>query len=144
MEWIRDLPIFLTVSVGIFAFVASLSGAVAAVVRFYQWIRKPADDTNNELEQYKAEAAEEHDRLQKAIAVNQKAIENINAKMEQEHDTIFTILGRDKERLDRYEDNFRVLYKGIWALLDNQINPDDDNEQMKRVRDELQSHIIDN
>ena len=144
MEWIRDLPIFFTVSVGICTLIVALSGAAAAIVKFYRWIRKPADDTNAELEEYKAVAAAEHERLQKAIAVNQKAIENINAKMEHEHDTIFTILGRDKERLDRYEDNFRVLYKGIWALLDNQISPKDGNEQMKRVRDELQSHIIDN
>ena len=83
MEWIRDLPIFFTVSVGICTLIVALSGAAAAIVKFYRWIRKPADDTNAEWDEYKAVAAAEHERPQKAIAVNQKAIENIHAKMEQ-------------------------------------------------------------
>lgn len=133
MDWVHDLSVFFRVVLYIMGSVAALAACVAAIVKLWKWMRKPHEETNAALEKYKLEAADEHKRLSKAIEANQKAIENI-----------YTILGRDKERMDKYDANFRVLYRGMLALLDQQINPNGNLEQMQKARDELNAHIIDN
>lgn len=143
MEWIRDLSIFFQVVLYIAGSLVALSGAIAVIVKFWKWIRKPNEETSAALDEYKIEDGEDFQRLQESIAVNQKAIENINEKMEKEHEAVFTILERDKERMDQYDANFRVLYRGMLALLDQQLNPNGNMAQMQKARDELNSHIID-
>ncbi len=119
MEWVRDLSVFFQVVLYIMGSAAALAAGVAAIVKLWKWMRKPQEENS-------AGIAE----LRKAIATNQAAIEKI-----------FTLLEKDKKRLDWYDGNFKILYKSLWAMLDHAITGNSD-EKMKAIRDELQAHII--
>lgn len=130
MGWVRDVSIFFQVVLYIMGSVAALAAGVAALVKLWKWARKPHEETNASLEAHKLAAASENKRLQAAIEANQKSIEKI-----------FTLLEKDRRRLDKNEENFKVLYKGIWVMLDHKITGNSD-EKMRSIRDELQAHII--
>lgn len=130
MQWVLDLSVFFQVVLYIMGSVAALAAGIAAIVKLWKWTRKPHEETRVDLASYKLTAKKEHDELQCGIDNNKEDLKRA-----------FGYLDNDKKRLDSYDDSFKMLYKGMWVLLDHKLTGNSD-EKMRSIRDELQSHII--
>lgn len=106
--------------------IACISGAVAALVKFGNFLKKPNKEQDDKIEK---------------IGNDVSKIESRVSELEMENKRIVGMLDRDKIRLDAHEESTNMLLKANFALLGHALNGNN-VDQMQGAFNEIQEYLF--
>lgn len=113
---------FLAVCAGI----GCISAAIAAIVKFGDYLKKPNKDQDGRIEENKKE-----------LILLEGRVKNLEVQNEQ----FLELFERDKRRLDAHEESTNMLLKANFALLGHALNGNN-VEQMQGAFNEIQEYLF--
>ena len=125
MVGFEELQAFVMVVIGICALIASISGACAAVVKFWRYAHKETEQNANDISEFKRQMDGIINEFKNWFASDKRRIEAL------------------EEKQDKADEQNKLILKAMVALLEHEIDGDNHIDQLEEAKDKIQNYLID-
>ena len=125
MEHFAQLESFVVVLIAVCALIASVSGACAAVVKFWRYAHRQSDENTESIKEIEKESAKTIEQFETYLASDKRRIEQLESKQ------------------DEAEKQNKMLLKGVYALMCHELDGNH-TSQLSSSRDEIYDYLFEN
>lgn len=132
MSWPMAASTTVTTILWVAASIIAIAGAVAALVKGAQWIRRPVVENRKHIAELSRQEKMDLQKIWVEIDLHTERLEQA-----------FTIISEDQAALHTVLQGQKVIFKALWGVLEHSINPNASATDLTKIQTELMSHIID-